>query len=169
MSLDMSYEPASFRLADFVVRCLAFDRRERGPNSSLSYVVATTPRGNDVLPADQRTPRVRVAKMVRAITSAGQWLFLPFCVFGDDVVRCADGAKIARRAPQDRDRGSWIGGARAGDCAGFIVGVEDDMIVVRPAFHDWADGGDCAIVVADDLGGLARPLKAFVDGYAQRP
>ena len=166
MDLDMRYERGHFRLDDFVVRCLAFDRRERGPNSSLSYVVATTPCGNDLLPADERSPRVRVAKLVRGITAEGRWLFLPFCVFGDDVVRCADDAKIERRAPRDRDRGGLIGRARAGDCAGFIVGLDHEMIVVRPAFHAWINGGDCAILVADDLGGLERPLKAFVGRYA---
>ncbi len=166
MNLDMRHDPAGFRLRDFVVRCLAFDRRERGPNSSLSYIVATTPRGSDILYADDRTPTVRVTKMVRGIASAEGWLFLPYCVFGDDVVRCAGGTKISRRPPRERDRLTWIGRAKPGDCAGFIVGREDDLIVVRPAFHEWFDNGDCAIVVADDLGGLERPLTAFVAGFA---
>lgn len=167
MNLDMRYEAGQFRLGDFVVRVLVFDRRECGPNSSLSYVAATTPRGKHLLAADERTPRTRAAKLVREITSAGRWFFLPFCVFGDDVVRCADGAKIARRAPHDRSDGGWPARARTGDCAGFIVGLEHDRIVLRPAFNPWARGGDCAIVVADDLGGLERPLQAFAGSYAQ--
>ena len=170
MNLDMRYEPAAFRLNDFIVRILAFDRRECGPNSSFSYVVATTPQGNDRLRADERTPRVRVARMVREITSAGLWLFLPFCVFGDDVARCADGAKVARRAARDRRDGTWFGRARSGDCAGFMVGLEGDTLVVRPAFNEWpgrSNGGDCAILVADDLGGLERGLRAFVDSYSE--
>ena len=166
LNLDMRYEPAAFRLNDFIVRTLAFDRRECGPNASFSYVVATTPRGNDRLRTDQRTPRVRVAKLVREIMSGEGWLFLPFCVFGDDVARCADGAQVARRAARDRRDGTWLGRARSGDCAGFIVGLQNDTIVVRPAFNEWSGGGDCAILVADDLGGLERGLRAFVGSYS---
>ncbi|MGD0997658.1 MAG: hypothetical protein ABR941_05000 [Thermoleophilia bacterium] len=168
MNLDMRYEAGCFRLDDFIVSILAFDRRECGPNSSFSYVVATTPRDNVVLRSDDRTPRMHLAGLVREITSARRWLFLPFCVFGDDVVRCADGAKIERRARRDRNDGSWIGRAGAGDCVGFIVGLDDDAIVVRPAFNQWVGGGDCAIVVADGLGGLERPLTAFVESFARR-
>ena len=56
--------------------------------------------------------------------------------------------------------------ARTGDCAGFLVGVEDDEIVVRPAFNEWPGDGDSAIVVVDDLGGMAEPVKAFVASFA---
>jgi hypothetical protein len=165
-SLDMRFAAGRFRLGDFVVRLLAFDRRECGPNSSFSYVVVTAARGDDALRSEQRTPRMRVTRLVREITSAGHWLFLPFCVFSDDAVRCADGAKADRRARRDRNDGGWMGRARSGDCAGFIVGLEDGMVVVRPAFNEWPGGGDCAIIVADDLGGMAGPVKAFVESFA---
>jgi len=167
VDLELRYPAGGFRLKDLVVRCLAFDRREQGPNSSLSYVVATTPHGDAALTPDERTPRVRVTKLVRGIMGEGGWLFLPYCVFGDDVVRCADGAKLPRRAPHDRRGTGWIGRATAGDAVGFIVGREDDAVVVRPAFHAWSTGGTCAIFVADDLGGLRRPLTTFVAGFAQ--
>jgi hypothetical protein len=166
VNLDMRCEAAAFRLNDFIVRILAFDRRECGANSSFSYVVATTPQGDDRLRTDQRTPRVRVNKLVREIMSEGRWLFLPFCVFGDDVARCADGATVARRAVRDRRDGSWVGRARSGDCAGFIVGLQDDTLVVRPAFNEYPAADGCAILVADDLGGLERGLRAFVDSYS---
>jgi len=169
VNLDMTYELGRFQLDDFIVRVLAFDHRECGPNSSFTYIVATTPHGNAALAADERTPRMRVTRLAREITSAGHWLFLPYCVFGDADVRCADGAKIDRRPPRDRRNGGWIARARGGDCAGFIVGLERDTIVLRPAFNEWTGGGACAIFVADDLGGLERPLKAFVAGYVQQP
>ena len=167
MDLDQRYPAGSFRLSDLVMRCLALDRRERGPNSSLSFVVATTPHGDAELGPDERSPRVRLTKLVSWIMHEDRWLFLPYCVFGDDVVRCADGAKLARRAPHDRQGTGWVGRAAAGDAAGFIVGRDDDTIVVRPAFHAWASGGVCAIFVADDLGGLRRPLAVFVAGFAR--
>jgi hypothetical protein len=47
------------------------------------------------------------------------------------------------------------------------VGLEHNAIIVRPAFYVWASGGDWAIFVADDLGGLERRLRAFVGTYAQ--
>src|SRR5271157_5853996 len=102
MNLDMRFEPERFRLYDFVVRVLSFDRRECGPNSSFTYIMVTAPHGNAALPAEARTPRMRVARLTREITSAGQWLFLPYCVFGDADVRCADRVKIDRRPPRDR-------------------------------------------------------------------
>ena len=98
-----------------------------------------------------------------AAIEAGAWLFLPFCVFSDDHVRCADGVRAARRPPSDRM--GWLGRARAGDCAGVLVGRDGDTLVVRPAFNEWR-AGDSLIVTADDLGGLAAPLRRFVASYA---
>ncbi len=166
MNLDMRYDPELFRLYDFIVRVIAFDRRVCGPNSSFTYIVVTEPHGVATLADDERTPRMRVTRLVREITMAGHWLFLPFGVFGAADVRCADGATIARRPPRDRTSAGWTGRARAGDTAGFIVGLEADELVVRPAFNSWTAGNACAIFVADDLGGLERPLKAFVAEFA---
>jgi hypothetical protein len=166
-SLDLRFAPDDFRLNDFIVRLLSFDRRECGPNASFSYVVVTGPRGDAALSSEQRTPRMRVKKLEREVTANGHWLFLPFCVFTDTAIRCADGANADRRPRRDRRDGAWMSRARSGDCAGFLVGVEDGAIVVRPAFNEWPGGGDSAIVVVDDLGGMAGPVKAFVASFAQ--
>ena len=82
-SLDLRFAPDDFRLNDFIVRLLSFDRRECGPNASFSYVVVTGPRGDAALSSEQRTPRMRVKKLEREVTANGHWLFLPFCVFTD--------------------------------------------------------------------------------------
>jgi hypothetical protein len=166
-SLDLRFAPDGFRLNDFIVRLLSFDRRECGPNASFSYVVVTGPRGDAALSSEQRTPRMRVKKLEREVTANGHWLFLPFGVFTDTAIRCADGANADRRPRRDRRDGAWMSRARSGDCAGFLVGVEDGAIVVRPAFNEWPGGGDSAIVVVDDLGGMAGPVRAFVASFAQ--
>jgi hypothetical protein len=165
-SLDLRFAPDGFRLNDLIVRLLSFDRRECGPNASFSYVVVTGPHGDAALSSERRTPRMRVKKLEREVTANGHWLFLPFCVFTDDAVRCADGVNADRRARRDRRDGSWMSRARTGDCAGFLVGIEDDAIVVRPAFNEWPGDGDSAIVVVDDLGGMAGPVRAFVASFA---
>ena len=164
--LDMRFAAAGFRLSDLVVALLAFDRRECGENSSFSYIVPTEPYGTALLESADRAPRPRVAKLLRAIEADGGWLFLPFCVFGDDQVRCADGARVARRPPRERGV-DWLSRARPGDCAGVIVGREGETIVARPAFNGWT-GGDSLIAVLDELGGLRGPLRAFVASFAAR-
>jgi hypothetical protein len=165
-SLDLRFAPDGFRLNDFIVRLLSFDRRECGPNASFSYVVLTGPRGDAALSSEHRTPRMRVKKLEREVTTNGRWLFLPFCVFTSDAVRCADGVNAERRARRDRRDGAWMSRARNGDAAGFLVGVEDGTIVVRPAFNEWPGDGDSAIIVVDDLGGMAEPVRAFVASFA---
>ena len=165
-SLDLRFAADGFRLNDFIVRLLWFDRRECGPNASFSYVVMTGPRGKPALRSEQRTARVRVKKLEREVTENGHWLFLPFCVFTDDSARCADGANADRRPQRDRRDGTWMSRARRGDSAGFLVGIESGTLVVRPAFNEWPGGGDSAIIVADDLGGMAGPVKAFVESFA---
>ena|GEM_PF-1541134 len=47
------------------------------------------------------------------------------------------------------------------------MGLEHNAIIVRPAFYVCVSGGDRALFDADDLGGLARRLRAFVGAYAQ--
>ena len=165
-NLDLRFAPGGFRLNDFIVRLLSFDRRECGPNASFSYVVVTGPRGNDALSSERRTTRMRVKKLEREVTANGHWLFLPFCVFTSTTARCADGANADRRAPRDRRDGTWMSRARSGDSAGFLVGLEDGELVVRPAFNEWPGDGVSTIVVVDDLGGMAEPVKAFVASFA---
>lgn len=109
---------------------------------------------------------MRVKKLEREVTESGHWLFLPFCVFTDDAVRCADGESAERRPRRDRRDGTWMSRARSGDCAGFLVGIEHGAIVVRPAFNEWLGDGDSALVVVDDLGGMAGPVRAFVASFA---
>jgi hypothetical protein len=162
MDLDMRHPAGEFRLADFVTALIAFDRRECGENSTFSYVVTATATGARVAAGEPRPRRVRLSRLLGAI-AGGAWLFLPFCVFADDHVRCADGARAARRPPSDRT--GRLGRARVGDCAGVLVGREGDTLVVRPAFNEWR-AGDSSIVVADDLSGLAAPLRRFVASYA---
>jgi len=162
--LDMRFAAAGYRLHDLVVALLAFDRRECGENSSFSYIVPTAPYGVALLASADRAPRVRVKRLVRDVEEHAAWLFLPFCVFGDDQVRCADGARVARRPPRERGD-DWLSRARSGDCAGVIVGREGATIVARPAFNGWT-GGDSTIVVLDELGGLRGPLRAFVASFA---
>ena len=143
MNLDMRYDPELFRLYDFIVRVITFDRRVCGPNSSFTYITVTAPHGNAALAGDERTPRMGVTRLVREITTDRHWLFLPFGVFGAADVRCADGATIARRPPRERKDAGWTGRARADDCAGFIVGLDHDELVVRPAFTSWTGGDAC--------------------------
>jgi len=163
--LDMRFAAAGFRLSDLLVALIAFDRRECGENSSFSYIVPTEPYGTALLESADRAPRARLAKLVRAIEADAGWLFLPFCVFGDDQVRCADGARVARRPPRERGD-DWLSRARSGDCAGVIVGRDGATIVARPAFNGWS-GGDSVIAVLDELGGLRGPLRAFVASFAK--
>jgi len=162
--LDLRFAAAGFRLSDLVVALLAFDRRECGENSSFSYIVPTAPYGAALLASADRAPRVRVTKLVREVEEHAGWLFLPYCVFADDHVRCADGVRVARRPPRERGE-DWLSRARSGDCAGVIVGREGATLVARPAFNGWT-GGDSTIVVLDELGGLHGPLRAFVASFA---
>ncbi len=164
--LDMRFAAAGFRLGDLITALIAFDRLECGENSSFSYIVPTTPYGTALLTSADRAPRARLAKLVRAIEADAGWLFLPFCAFGADQVRCADGAKVARRPPRERGD-DWLSRARSGDCAGVIVGREGATIVARPAFNGWT-GGDSMIAVLDELGSLRDPLRAFVASFAMR-
>jgi hypothetical protein len=160
---DQRYRHADYRLADLVVALLAFDRRECGENSTFSYVATTGAQGGRTL-AGQHRPRARVSRLLRAVDD-GAWLFLPFSVFSADHVRCADGARPGRRPASER--AGWLGRARAGDCAGVLVGRDGDDLVVRPAFNEWR-GGDSLIAPADDLGALDAPLRRYVDSFARR-
>jgi len=161
---DVRYPLADYRLTDLVVALLAFDRRECGENSTFSYVSVTGATGGRTL-AGERRRRQRLSRLLRAIDEGG-WLFLPFCVFSADHVRCADGGRPGRRPAAERAGAGWLGRARTGDCAGVLLGRDDATLVVRPAFNEWLDG-DSLIALADDLGGLGGPLHHFVASFAR--
>ena len=162
MSRELRFEASAFRLGDFIDHLAEFDLIQAG--EAASYILETASQGSD-------QPAAKIGRPIDSLHLVdeillGKWYFLPFGVFGDAEVPCADGS--LQELPDESDElNAWASSADPSECVGFIVGLEEGEIVLRRAFSPWAFGGDCFALVLEEGDFLEAPMEGFAARFAE--